>query len=98
VLGGLPGGGVSAGRPVAYLVDGYILLRYVEIDSAMRKAMLVLKLRGSDHAKDIRQYEITGQGLVVEARFEGRQGIMSGNAVPSMAQAFDQAFGRPRRE
>ncbi len=98
LLGGLPGVSDPAGKSVAYLVDGYILLRYVEIDSVMRKAMLVLKLRGSDHAKDIRQYEITGQGLVVESRFEGRQGIMSGNAVLSMAQAFDQAFGRPRRE
>lgn len=96
LLGGLAG--EPGSKPVAYLVDGYILLRYVEIDSVMRKAMLVLKLRGSDHAKDIRQYEITPHGLVVESRFEGRQGIMSGNAVPSMAQAFDRAFGRPRRD
>ena len=56
----------------------------MEIDSAMRKALLVLKLRGSEHDKDIRQYEITPTGIEVQAKFEGREGIMSGS--PRMAQ------------
>jgi circadian clock protein KaiC len=79
---------------VAYIVDGYIMLRYVEIESAIRKALLVLKLRGSDHAKEIRQFEITNRGMEILSRFEGREGIMSGNPR-RMAEAFDKAF-RPR--
>lgn len=90
----LLGGDPNLSEPVAYVVDGYVLLRYVELDSVMRKALLVLKMRGSNHARDIRQYEITDKGLVVAARFEGRQGIMSGYAMPSMADAFNAAFGR----
>jgi circadian clock protein KaiC len=75
---------------IAFLVDSYIMLRYVEIDSAVRKALLVLKLRGSEHDKDIRQYEITPTGIEVQAKFKGREGIMSGS--PRMATAFGKAF------
>lgn len=76
---------------VAFVVDSYLLLRYVEIESAIRKALLVLKFRGSDHAKDIRQYEITRTGLEVRSKFEGREGIMSGSPH-RMADSFVEAF------
>jgi|SRR5450432_643418 circadian clock protein KaiC len=81
---------------LAFVVDGYLLLRYVELSSAVRRALLILKLRGSDHAKDIRQYEITSRGLEVRAKFEGQQGIMSGNPVKERAEAFVQAFARKK--
>ncbi len=75
---------------IAFLADSYTLLRYVELDSAVRKALLVLKLRGSQHDKDIRQYEITPKGIEVRAKFEGREGILSGNA--RVSDAFYTAF------
>jgi len=78
---------------LSYVVDSYILLRYVEMDSKIYKAMLVLKLRGSDHAKDIRRFEITGQGIQILERFEGREGIMSGTPH-RMAESFIEAFIR----
>src|SRR5579859_2012552 len=81
---------------LAFVVDGYIMLRYVEIASAVRRALLILKLRGSDHANDIRQFEITERGVEVRARFEGQQGIMSGSPTSTAAEAFMQAFGRKR--
>jgi circadian clock protein KaiC len=87
-------GGEEEENLIAYVVDSYIMLRYVEIESAIRKALLVLKLRGSDHAKDIRQFEITSQGLEIMSRFEGQEGIMSGSPR-RMVEAFDKAF-RPR--
>jgi circadian clock protein KaiC len=79
---------------VAFIVDSYLLLRYVEIESTVRKALLVLKLRGSDHAKDIRQFEITPRGIEVQARFEGQEGIMSGSPRRTMAESFVEAFVR----
>jgi circadian clock protein KaiC len=78
----------------AFIVDSYILLRYVEIESAIRKALLVLKLRGSDHAKDIRQFEVTPTGIEVRSKFEGREGIMSGSPR-RMADSFIEAFVAP---
>ncbi len=78
---------------IPFVVDTYILLRYVEMDSAIHKALLVLKMRGSDHDKDIRQFTITGHGIEVQSRFEGREGIMSGNPR-RMAESFVEAFVR----
>ncbi len=77
----------------SFMVDTYILLRYVEIESAMHKAMLVLKMRGSDHDKEIRQFAITSRGIEVMDRFEGREGIMSGSPR-RMAESFMEAFVR----
>jgi circadian clock protein KaiC len=68
-----------------------VILRYVEIESTIRKALLVLKMRGSDHAKDIRQYDITAQGFEVQSKFEGREGILSGSPR-RMADSFVEAF------
>jgi circadian clock protein KaiC len=76
---------------IAFVVDSYLLLRYVEIESTIRKALLVLKMRGSDHAKDIRQFEITEHGVEVRSKFEGREGIMSGSPR-RMADSFVEAF------
>jgi len=76
---------------IGFVVDSYVILRYVEIESAIRKALLVLKMRGSDHAKDIRQYEILEGGLEVQARFEGQEGILSGSPR-RMAASFVEAF------
>lgn len=77
---------------LAYVVDSYVMLRYVEIHCTVHRALLVLKLRGSDHDKDIRQYAITEHGLEVRQRFEGTQGIMSGTPTMTHAQAFVAAF------
>ena len=78
---------------LAFLVDSYILLRYVEIESTIRKALLVLKMRGSNHDKGIRQFEITSRGIEVRTPFEGREGIMSGSPR-RMVDSFVQAFVR----
>jgi circadian clock protein KaiC len=88
-------GSEEGDNDIAFVVDTYLLLRYVEIESAIRKALLVLKLRGSDHAKDIRQFEITEQGIEIMSRFEGQEGILSGSPR-RMADAFVEAFGGKR--
>src|SRR6185369_4831596 len=63
----------SENSDISFVVDSYLMLRYVEIESTMRKALLVLKMRGSNHAKDIRQYDITAQGFEVQSKFEGQE-------------------------
>jgi circadian clock protein KaiC len=90
----LLGEATSTDEDVTFVADSYVLLRYVEIDSAIHKALLVLKLRGSNHAKDIRQFSITQKGIIVKDKFVGREGIMSGSPR-SMADAFRQAFPGP---
>jgi circadian clock protein KaiC len=62
-----------------FVVDAIVLLRYIEIDSAIQRAILVLKMRGSKHTREIRRYEIRPGGLQVIGTFEGREGILSGS-------------------
>jgi circadian clock protein KaiC len=50
---------------ISFLTDDIIRLRYVEIDGQLRKIMAVIKMRGGNHSKDIREYMITGEGVVV---------------------------------
>lgn len=50
---------------VSFLTDDILRLRYVEIDGQLRKVMVVIKMRGGNHSKDIREYVITDEGVVV---------------------------------
>src|SRR6185437_7027719 len=50
---------------ISFLTDDIIRLRYVEIDGQLRKVLVVVKMRGGNHAKDIREYIITNAGVVV---------------------------------
>jgi circadian clock protein KaiC len=50
---------------ISFLTDDIIRMRYVEIDGQLRKVMVVIKMRGGNHSKDIREYVITNKGVVV---------------------------------
>jgi circadian clock protein KaiC len=50
---------------ISFLTDDIIRFRYVEIDGQLRKIMVVIKMRGGNHSKDIREYVITNKGVVV---------------------------------
>ena len=50
---------------ISFLTDDIIRLRYVEIDGQLRKILVVVKKRGGNHTKDIREYVITDAGVVV---------------------------------
>ncbi|GIK43199.1 MAG: hypothetical protein BroJett011_70320 [Chloroflexota bacterium] len=71
---------VQRGRMASlpFLVDTVMLLRYVEVDSSMQRAIAVMKMRGSAHQKEIRRFEIQKGGLKIKEPFTGREGILSG--------------------
>ena len=50
---------------ISFLTDDIVRLRYVEIDGQLRKIVIVIKMRGGNHSKDIREYVITDKGVVV---------------------------------
>ena len=50
---------------ISFLTDDIIRMRYVEIDGQLRKVMVVIKMRGGNHSKDIREYMITDKGMVI---------------------------------
>jgi circadian clock protein KaiC len=62
-----------------FLVDTVVLLRYVEVDSSIQRAIAVMKMRGSSHQKEIRRFHIREGGLELGKPFSGREGILSGS-------------------
>jgi len=64
---------------ISFLTDDIIRMRYVEIDGQLRKIMVVIKMRGGNHSKDIREYVITDKGVVViHPRSAAYDGLTSG--------------------
>ncbi|MBI2184278.1 MAG: AAA family ATPase [Thaumarchaeota archaeon] len=64
---------------MSFLVDAIVMLRLVEVESSMRKALAILKMRGSDHDKRLREFDITPQGIRVSTPFTGYEGVMTGS-------------------
>lgn len=63
---------------ISFLTDDIVLLRYVEIESQLRKIATVVKMRGGNHSKDIREYDITGTGMVIGERLTEYRHLITG--------------------
>jgi len=87
---------------MSFLIDCLVLLKFVEINSSMKKALVIMKMRGSDHDKHLREYEITAHGLRVTAPFSGYEGIITGSPHRSLTQevagAWDNAFTKTKHK
>jgi circadian clock protein KaiC len=69
---------------LSFIADQIIMLRYLEIESAIERALVVLKMRSSAHDTAIYRYTIGPQGITIGKRFEGHAGLLSGLAERSM--------------
>ena len=63
---------------ISFLSDDIIRFRYVEIESQLRKIMVIVKMRGGNHSKDIREYEITSNGLTIGEPLPDYHGLITG--------------------
>lgn len=75
----LLGGDSITETHVSTITDSIILLRYVELFGMMRRGLTVLKMRGSVHDKEIREFTIDSRGMHIGAPFREVTGILSGN-------------------
>jgi circadian clock protein KaiC len=74
---------------ISTITDSIILLRYVEIFGEMRRGITVLKMRGSTHDKNIREFTIDGKGMHIGQPFRGVTSILTGNPVHRNASEID---------
>jgi circadian clock protein KaiC len=79
----------------AFLTDAIILQRYLELDGQLRRVMGVVKVRASDHSKDLRLFEITPDGIVVGERVGDHQGLLTGNPYVVSPGPRNRPPGRP---
>jgi circadian clock protein KaiC len=70
---------------ISFLTDDIIRLRYVEIDGVMRRVLMVVKMRGGDHSKQIREYGITPAGIeLAGSEMTGFSGLNTGVPTRSL--------------
>ncbi|HEX2604372.1 MAG TPA: ATPase domain-containing protein, partial [Oxalicibacterium sp.] len=67
---------------ISFLTDAIIALRYVEREGRLAKFISVVKVRGSGHSRELREYEITDRGIEIGDRPVQIEGLLSGH--PSM--------------
>ena len=67
---------------VSFLADDIVRLRYVSINGQLRKMLLVVKMRRSQHSIDMCEYQITSTGLVMGQPLRGYRGLTSGIPGP----------------
>jgi circadian clock protein KaiC len=63
---------------LSYLVDTVILLRLAEIETTIRKAVMIIKQRGSSHDRNLRELLIDQQGVRIGEPFLSHEGILTG--------------------
>jgi circadian clock protein KaiC len=82
-------------RENAFLSDAIILQRYVELEGVLKRMMTVVKVRASDHSKDLRLYEVHSTGLTVGDRITLYvHGLLT--AAPMRASAGPRSPGQSR--
>jgi circadian clock protein KaiC len=77
----LLGGPSATGLEASTLLDTIVLLRYVEVYGELRRGIAVLKMRGSDHEKTIREFVIGSDGSKIGAPFRTTTGILAGESL-----------------
>ena len=78
---------------ISTITDSIILLRYVEMYGEMRRGLTVLKMRGSRHDKDIREFTIDGNGMHIGKPFRNVAGILAGNPVQVTPNELERLSG-----
>ena len=84
---------------ISFLTDDIIRLRYVEIDGQLRKIMVVVKMRGGNHSKDIREYIINEKGvMVISPRKTDYYGLITGIPKRTGARPAQKEEAAPEKK
>jgi circadian clock protein KaiC len=96
---GIFGSPVDEAADVSYLADSVILLRYFEVNGAVKQAISVVKKRSGNHERTIRECRVEHGGLRVGEPLHEFQGVLTG--VPHYTGTIEPLMrgdgGRPAR-
>jgi circadian clock protein KaiC len=62
----------------AFLTDSIIVQRYIEVESQLKRVMAVVKVRASEHSKDLRLFDIDDDGLKIRQKLADFEGLLGG--------------------
>jgi circadian clock protein KaiC len=81
----LVGGESASEQHISTLTDSIILLRYIQEGHTMHRGLMVLKMRGSEHSKDIRRFNIDSQGMHLGEAVSDAPNVFTGAEVDELA-------------
>ncbi|MDZ7781118.1 MAG: circadian clock protein KaiC [Gemmatimonadota bacterium] len=90
----LLGGSSVTEAHISTITDSIILLRYVESYGAIKRGLAVLKMRGSPHDHNIREFMIDGAGMHIGDSFQHVTGLLAGH--PEYGAPNDSGAPGPR--
>ena len=65
----------------AFLTDAIIVERYIEVQGRLKRVIAVVKVRGSAHSNELREFEITEEGIVIGDALSQYEGLFSGRTA-----------------
>jgi circadian clock protein KaiC len=80
---------------VSSLMDTWISLTQLESNGERNRGLYVLKSRGMNHSNQIREYQLTSQGVNLVDAYLGSAGVLTGSARITQ-EAIDQAATQRR--
>jgi circadian clock protein KaiC len=70
----------STDAGVSSLVDTWLLVRDIEFNGERNRGLYVLKSRGMAHSNQIREFQLTDQGIQLVPAYLGPEGVLTGSA------------------
>lgn len=67
----------------AFMTDAIVVQRYIEVESELLRMMAVIKVRASDHSRELREYTIDKDGIRVGGKLAGLTGLLGGRPKPT---------------
>lgn len=61
----LSGGDSVTDAHISTITDAIVLLRYLQVQRELKRGIIIIKMRGSQHDKDIREFSISSDGLMI---------------------------------
>jgi circadian clock protein KaiC len=89
---GLIGTNMVTPVDASYLADAVILLRYFEARGEVRQAISVVKKRGGDHERTIREFTLSGGRITIGRPLREFRGVLTG--VPIFEGASEDGKGQ----
>ena len=69
-------------HPISFLTHDIVLQRYYELEGELHSFLTVLKTRARGHSREMREYHVTGNGIVVGKPLRHLTGVIT--AVPEV--------------
>ena len=66
---------------LSYLFHNVLVLRYMEVGAQIGRALMILKMRESDHETRLASYQITHEGFRILGTVEDADGILGGSSL-----------------